>query len=148
MEAANVSIRLEMNTYAETTIRLLLDTDKVTQKQLLKHIQNVGACCGRVCVLAGVVVQQQGAWRRPTSLNFDNPVFPSVERLTPTAENVFYDLDFFRQHKKWSIWFILSKTRLSKKAFFDKFFPTAYEPKYIKAYIRRWHASLFHNFIT
>ena len=72
MEAANVSIRLEMNTYAETTIRLLLDTDKVTQKQLVKHIQNVGACCGRVCVLACVVVQQQGASRRPTSLNFNN----------------------------------------------------------------------------
>ena len=54
------------------------------------------ACCGRVCVLAGVVVQQQGAWRRPTNLNFNNPVFPSVERLTPTAENIFFDLDFFR----------------------------------------------------
>ena len=58
----------------------------------------------------------------PTSLNFNNPVFPSVERLTPTAENVFFYLDFFRQHMKWSIWCILSKTRLSKKAFFDKFF--------------------------
>jgi len=44
-----VSIRLDMNTYAETTIRLLLDQEKVTQKQLLKHIQNVAvvyACLG------------------------------------------------------------------------------------------------------
>ena len=92
---------------------------------IVTAVRMCGACCGRVCVLAGVVVQQQGAWRRPTSLNFNNPVFPSVGRLTPTAENFFFDLDFFRQHKKWSIWFILSKTRLSKKAFFDNIFPTA-----------------------
>ena len=101
------------------TLQTRIDT---LAASIVTAVRMGGACSGRVCVLAGVVVQQQGAWRRPTSLNFDNPVFPSVERLTPTAENFFFDLDIFRQHKKWSIWCILSKTRLSKKAFFDKFF--------------------------
>ena len=61
---------------------------------IVTAVRMCGACCGRGCVLAGVVVQQQGAWRRPTSLNFNNPVFPSVERLTPTAENFFFDWTF------------------------------------------------------
>ena len=104
------------------TLQTRIDT---LAASIVTAVRMCGACSGRVCVLAGVVVQQRGAWRRPTSLNFNNPVFPSVERLTPTAENDFFDLDFFRQHKRWSIWCILSKTRLSKKAFFDKFFPTA-----------------------
>ena len=81
-----------------STLQTRIDT---LAASIVTAVRICDACCGRVCVLAGVVVQQQGAWRRPTSLNFNNPAFPSVERLTPTAENTFFYLDFFRQHKKW-----------------------------------------------
>ena len=69
------------------TLQTRIDTSAVS---IVTAVRMCGACCGRVYMLAGVVVQQQGAWRRPTSLNFNNPVFPSVERLTPTAENFFF----------------------------------------------------------
>ena len=42
-----MSIRLEMNTYAETTIRLLLDTDKVLLCcGVLTAMEALSRCCG------------------------------------------------------------------------------------------------------
>ena len=49
------------------TLQTRIDTMAAS---IVTAVRMCGACCGRVCVLAGVVVQQQGAWRRPTSLNF------------------------------------------------------------------------------
>ena len=49
------------------TLQTRIDT---LAASIVTAVRMCGTCCGQVCVLAGVVVQQQGAWRRPNKFEF------------------------------------------------------------------------------